>query len=66
MNRYIESERENVAERKEGRKKSGTILLSDLISDLFDNNVINSSKPPNNKFIELRLNCFIMILFSYK
>lgn len=39
-------------------------LLPDLIWDLSDNNVINSSKTTNNKFIALSLNCIIMILIA--
>lgn len=47
-----------------GAKREEEDLLPDLILDLSDNNVINSSKTTNNKFIALSLNCIIMILIA--
>lgn len=42
--------------KEEPWKKNAELGWADLISDLSDNNVINSSKPRINKFIELRPN----------
>lgn len=46
------------------KQKEEEDRLPDLILDLSDNNVINSSKTTNNKFIALSLNCIIMILIA--